>query len=210
MRAVRRGAAAATALSLIVLLAVTAHAAVITGGFSVSSVSGGTFSPRLNNGTVTTLGSAQAIDFDLATDNVQVDDRSGDLLALLAAGEVGTIQDFSFVAGPSVYPQVPILSFEVFDDVIIDLFGPIVVDLQNDSSLVLHGDIRIRAPGFVDTLGTFVFTANQAGGTFSFSASHESEDEGFPPIGASGPATALLVGAGLIGLAWLRRRPGRS
>jgi hypothetical protein len=56
--------------------------------------------------------------------------------------------------------------------------------------------------GFTDTWGTFGFTSNGAGGTFSFSASNYAVPE---------PASVALLGSGLILLSFgLRYRRNKS
>ncbi|MGI9087624.1 MAG: hypothetical protein ACR2HH_07800 [Chthoniobacterales bacterium] len=75
-------------------------------------------------------------------------------------------------------------------------------DQPGDNTLTLRGfgtlHISGTGPTYDDTVGTWVFTANQGGGTFSFSSSNSAIPEG-------GSALALL-GLGLVAVEALRRK----
>jgi hypothetical protein len=72
------------------------------------------------------------------------------------------------------------------------------IDQQGHNTLALSGTGNLDITGFDTTPGMWVFTANQAGGTFSFSSSNASV-----PEGGSG---LILLGLGLAGLEALRRK----
>ena len=72
------------------------------------------------------------------------------------------------------------------------------IDHQGNNTLNLSGMGDLNMTGFDTTTGTWVFTANQAGGTFSFSSS-----DGAVPDGGS---ALILFGLGLGGLEALRRK----
>jgi len=56
----------------------------------------------------------------------------------------------------------------------------------------------LNITGFDPTAGEWVFTANQGGGTFSFSSSNAAVPEGGSAL--------ILLGLGLVGLEALRRK----
>jgi hypothetical protein len=78
--------------------------------------------------------------------------------------------------------------------------GPASVQTQNGISMLTftgHGYFSMN--GFTNTAGTFGFTGNGAGGTFSFSASNLA-------TAVPEPASAALFGTGLVMLFGLRNR----
>jgi hypothetical protein len=187
------------------LAAAPAQAALITGSFSTSGGSVGTFAPvDGQTGTVTSLGTATGLDFTTTT--TATPGTAGEFVIGLGPtgdftglnGTVGTISDFTFTGtGSGNYPTVSIPGFETFAGFTFDLTS-IGVTSQTDATLDLLGSGVFHHAGFDDTPGTFVFTGNQQGGTFSFSASQSTVPE---------PASMMLLGTGLFGLgASVRRR----
>ena len=72
------------------------------------------------------------------------------------------------------------------------------LDQQGHNTLNLSGMGNLDITGFDTTPGMWVFTANQGGGTFSFSSSNASVPEGGSAL--------ILLGLGLVGLEALRRK----
>jgi hypothetical protein len=77
------------------------------------------------------------------------------------------------------------------------LSSPISI-VQGNDALTLRGVGTLNLTGYDATPGNWIFTANQAGGSFSFSSSN-----GSVPDGGS---TAMLLGAALSAVALLRKK----
>ena len=73
------------------------------------------------------------------------------------------------------------------------------VDHNPTDTVTVIGNGFFTETGYDQTAGTFIFSANQAGGTFSFSLSHAA-------LAPDGGTTALLLGLGLVGLGFSARR----
>ena len=187
----------------------TQAAPFLSGGFSFSSINTGVQSlfPIAPAGDVlaTFLG-ATRLDFTTTgsanpgtAGNFEVDDVAGSFSVL--AGTTGQIRDFTFQgSGNSNYPYPPFTNFEVIAAALFSFdLTSVVVQLQLANTLALTGTGVLHMEGFQDTPGTFVFSANQASTTFSYSASN---DAGIVPE----PGSILLLGSGLIGLAGAVRR----
>jgi len=188
----------------------TARAApFLAGGFSMSSLGAG---PGLTpivpidptGAALTSFLGATALDFTTtgsATPGVvgafRVDSTAGDFNALY--GLTGEIKDFTFSgAAQTHYPVPPIVGFEfisspVFSFDLLSVGGSV----PGSNLLTLTGSGLFHLAGFADTPGTFYLSANEAGGTLSFSASHAAVPE---------PGSLTLLGLGLFGLAGATRR----
>jgi|SwirhisoilCB2_FD_contig_111_1228260_length_919_multi_12_in_0_out_0_1 hypothetical protein len=192
------------------LAAAPAQAALITGSFSTSSGGVGTFLPvNGQTGASTSLGTATGLDF--TTTGLSTPGTAGAfVIGVGSTGDFaglgntnGTINDFTFTGtGSANYPTLSIPGFETFSGFTFDLTS-IGVTSQTDATLDLLGSGIFHHAGFTDTPGTFVFTGNSQGGTFSFSASQTAVPE---------PASMMLLGTGLFGLgaSFRRRRAARK
>ena len=209
----RRHTIIATLIFLILMLSVSAQATPIVGAFSLASGSNQSFVPVDGaTGAIVSLGAATGIDFTTVivggvpqpTPGVAgaftVNSATGDFLVLL--GSVGSIKDFSFAGpGSANYPVVPIAAFETDGGLTVDLLS-ITLNFQSPTGLVLTGSGIFHLAGYDSTPGTFVFSANQSGRTFSFSASEDA-------VGVPEPASIYLAAMGAaaaFGLARFRKQ----
>lgn len=167
----------------------------ITGGTSLT----GSFKPVDINGKLTTLLSATGLNFGgyfntIPTDNtLLVTSGTGSFDGL--AGTVGTINNFEF--GSAVAPGTPLWSAGAFS---FDL-DRIVVTKHTANSLDIEGFGTIHGVGFADTAGSWVFGGQDVNSNFSWSSSAGPDAAPVPE-----PATMLLMGTGLVGLAGASRR----
>jgi hypothetical protein len=130
----------------------------------------------------------------------KVDSTAGNFNALY--GMTGTIKDFTFSGGAQAnYPVPPITGFEMITSPVFsfDLQSVAVLGAPSANLLTLTGTGLFHLVGYADTPGSFYFSANEAGGTFSYSASEAAVPE---------PGSMMLLGTGLFGLAGVIRRRG--
>jgi len=181
----------------------------LAGGFSISSVGAGAgLTPLVPidafGKALTDFIGASALDFTTtgaATPGVagafKVDSTSGDFNVLY--GLTGAIKDFTFTGDPQAgYPTPPITGFQIVTSPVFsfDLLT-VTVPVMSPNLLTLKGTGLFHLVGYADTPGVFYFSANDAGNTFSFSASEAVVPE---------PGTMTLLGIGLFGLAGMIRR----
>ncbi len=202
----------ALAALLFGLTASPAHATPITGAFSIF----GNFLPVNGvTGAVTSLSSATGIDFLALFGSTPTPGTAGQFLVSAASGSfsgltgaLGTIQDFSFAGAGSTNFKNPNLVGPIFafQNVLGTTFtlssvGPASVQTVGGiSMLTFTGNGYFSMNGFSNTAGTFGFTGNGAGGTFSFSASNLATS-------VPEPASASLLGSGLLMLMFgIRKR----
>ena len=137
------------------------------------------------------LSITNVIDFDPQTAIVSTT-VSGDFTAagIIPFVTTATFQDFQF--NPFV-PNNPVWTTTGFSFSLTSL----VVDEQDDDSIVLLGSGEMSKVGFDPTPFLWSFSANRTLETVAFAATNSAVPE---------PGTLLLVGSGLLGLAWLRRK----
>ena len=181
----------AAVIAVAALAAAPASAVKISGDVSFN----GGFTP---NGSIGTGGTATAIDFDPngAGGLITVTQSDGDFAANgVVNGTTGSIQDFTFA--PFAGPIAGFWTLGIFSFQLDNITSTSFFTAGGQDFLVLTGTGIISAAGFDDTAGSWSFSGNRSGSTFSFSASSGAIPE---------PATLALIGAGLLGLGVARRR----
>ena len=156
---------------------------------------GGNFIAVDSNCGATGTAVATGIDFDpnLFIVNSATDDFSG-------VGFIGSIKDFQFAplgindGFGGVTAVSSIIDFWTIDDFSFELTS-VTQGFTNDPDtfLVLEGMGTISAAGFDDTSGTWSFTGDTTGGTFSWSAGSTAV------ANVPAPNALALLGIGLIG-----------
>ena len=174
-------------LGLAMLLSVAmlgrAEAVLITGDITF----GGTLLSTLNLGTTT------SVDFNPQTAFVTSVTPGSPLDTTIDAGNLATFNDFQFnpfVANNPLWTAGG-FSFNL---------ASVTINSQDARSLVLLGQGTMTGPaGFDDTPYDWSFSADRTHNTVAFSATNATS-----PVPE--PGSLLLLGSGLIGLVWLRRK----
>jgi hypothetical protein len=173
-------------VALFIVTALNAGATLITGALSFSGTS-----------TTNVQDLSQAAQFTPFT-NVVVSGTGGTgSYAPVLAGQSVTLNTFTF--RPAFVTNNPLWTF---------LFGGktysfdatgATINFSNANSILFEGTGIAHITGFEDTPGTWVYSANNAGETASFSASTSA-------VPVPEPATMLLFGMGLIGIGSVVRK----
>jgi len=193
----------------VVLCAANAHAVPITGSVTLSQSAlvcpgADCVIPVLGTGVQTTLDNAVALDFTstgVPTPNVagpmSIDGGTGTFAGILGAG---TIKDFCFVAGScGIYPGAPLAAWQTSaGGATFDMLS-VVRPFASPNGLVLTGTGLFHVAGFDNTPGSFTIAVTNTGSAFSFSATDAA-------TAVPEPASMLLFGAGLVGVARRFRR----
>ena len=174
------------------LLCQSANAAAITGGISLA---GGPVTTDTGNLATATKITGFGV--------VVTTTASGSYSTVTPGTSVTTTTGFTFNPSLSPSPTPNVWSF-VFagKTYAFDLYSIQTVaqgtDINGSQFLNISGTGILHITGFTDTTGSYIFTANQAGGTFSFSSSNGAQvpDGGF---------TLAFLGLALTGVEGLRR-----
>ncbi|MFU8817745.1 MAG: PEP-CTERM sorting domain-containing protein [Pseudomonadales bacterium] len=136
-------------------------------------------------------------------DNAAVTAVDGDFADYFAVGDTGDYQDFNYSNPGFVLWEATgsvlatLLAFTVTS--ITDVFEQTFIG--GTQALTLAG-AGVLSDGTSESAGFWVFTANKAGGSFSWSSSQI--------VAVSEPGTVGLLGLGLLALGLMRRRSTRS
>ena len=164
---------------------------------------GGNFAAVDRSWTATSIGSATGIDFD--PNMFIVNSATGSFSGVSISG---AIKDFQFDPGLGVRDGIEvdgtvngvtavtsITDFWTIDGFSFELTSVVKLSTGSDPFLDLDGTGIIRAAGFEATMGTWSFTGDNAGGTFTWSAGTAVPE----------PTMLALMAIGLLGFAVSRR-----
>ena len=123
--------------------------------------------------------------------------------ATVPSGTPVTFKPFTF--SPALAPN-PLVDLWTFDNALktysFDATG-VIVNGSTLNTISMEGTGIAKIDGFDDTPGKWYFSANNAGGTATFSVSNDVK-------GVPEPATLLLLGLGLVGLSGFARKKFRN
>jgi hypothetical protein len=179
------------------IITLSAHALPITGGISLAG------------GYTTDTGNLNTADAFTAFNNVIVTSRAGSY-APVALGQAVTQNAFSFAPFPAG-GVTPLWTFTVGGTTTynFNLLSLQPIEQPGDNTLTLRGSGILSITGWDNTEGSWLFTGNQGGGTFSFSSSNAPYGPENPGPGAGVPdggSSVVLLASGLVGLVALRRK----
>lgn len=186
------GGVAAAAIVLIAGAA-RADAAPITGGVSF----GGLWAPTGGGGTIATatgidiIGNAASV-----TCAFPVPSCTGTYAALNGSPVAATYNDFTFA--PLSAPS-PLWSISFGGNTYTFSLSSVTIVSQNSTGITLSGTGTLTATGFSATPGTFSFSGDTSGALLAFSSTGSAA-----PVPE--PASMLLFGTGMLGLAQAARR----
>jgi|ERR1043166_780792 hypothetical protein len=172
-------------LAVVTLMCYTAAAVPVSGGISLAG------------GYTTDTGDVNTANAFTAFNNVLVTSRAGSYAAV-PVGQAVTQNAFTFDPFPGA-GVTPLWTFTIGPTTYsFDLLTIQTPQQTGDNTLTLRGTGRLKITGFDNTLGSWLFTANQAGGTFSFSSSNAALPDG--------GTTIAMLGLALVGLGAIRRK----
>ena len=114
------------------------------------------------------------------------------------SGTGGTDVTFTPFSWDAFVPVTPAWTFIVGPNTYSFDYSSLTIDYNSSTVLVLSGTGLASITGFDDTPGIWSITANTFGTTFSFSSTSATVPDG--------GVTLAMLGAGIVGLAYLSRR----